>query len=289
MTTDIDVNGDAPGLIHRLRRVFGQRNGDAAVSGDPVEIARTNLLQRIESFDGLRVEDVMVPRADIVAIEVNTPLVEAAAIFAEAAHSRLPLYRETLDDPMGMVHLKDLVTPLVAKLSDDAPETDEPTPVLERLRRELLYVPPSAPVSDLLLRMQTTRIHMALVIDEYGGTDGLVTIEDLIEEIVGDIEDEHDEEAPQLVRRPSGVFIADARLEIETFESASGAQLAEPDWADVDTLGGLVFSLVGRVPARGEIIRHPNGWEFEVDDADARRIKRLKIRPTPEADAPQPA
>ena len=184
-------------------------------------------------------------------------------------HSRLPIYNETLDDPVGMVHIKDAYA--------FKPDTSD-VPPLARLRRDVLFAPPSMPALDLLLRMQTTRTHMAIVVDEYGGTDGLVTIEDLVEEIVGEIEDEHDGfDMPQLVERRKGVIDAHARLPIEMLEEFLAVDLIQGE-EDVDTLGGLVFALAGRVPQRGEIIVHQSGLEFEVRDADARRIKQLRVR-----------
>jgi CBS domain containing-hemolysin-like protein len=233
------------------------------------------MLVNLLSFGELRVDDVMVPRADIVAVEIGTPLSELAAIFRDAQHSRLPIYRETLDDPVGMVHIKDVLALLVPAAGE--PQAGEN--VLQRLRRDTLFVPPSMRVMDLLIKMQKSRIHMALVIDEYGGTDGLVTIEDLIEEIVGDIEDEHDvEETALIAARPDGGFDVNGRIPIEDLEQVLGHSLALPGQEEeIDTLGGLVFSLVGRVPLRGELISHPGGFEFEILDADPRRVKKVRV------------
>ncbi len=241
----------------------------------PLSEGERKMLINLLSFGELRVDDVMVPRADIVAVEVATPLPELAAIFRDAQHSRLPIYRETLDDPIGMVHIKDVLALLV-------PATPAPQPVenvLQRLRRDTLFVPPSMRVMDLLIKMQKSRIHMALVIDEYGGTDGLVTIEDLIEEIVGEIEDEHDvEETALIAPRADGGFDVNARIPIEDLEQVLGRSLALPEHVeDHETLGGLVFSLVGRVPQRGELISHPSGFEFEILDADPRRVKKVRV------------
>lgn len=235
------------------------------------------MLLRLLRFGTLRVDDVMVPRADIVGVEIGAPLGELVGIFRDAQHSRLPLYRETLDDPVGMVHIKDALALLAP--ADGKPVAGDN--ILSRIRREVLFVPPSMRVVDLLIKMQKTRIHMALVIDEYGGTDGLVTIEDLVEEIVGDIEDEHDvEETPLLVTRPDNGFDASGRLAIEDLEKALGMTLlSETREEDIDTLGGLLFSLVGRVPQRGEIITHPKGAEFEILDADPRRVKKVRVHP----------
>lgn len=234
-----------------------------------------------ELFDQLQVADVMVPRADIFGIEVNTPLGEVISIFADAAHSRLPIYRDNLDDPVGIAHIKDVMArlaPLVAQGEDGWAEMR----VLQDIHRPVIFAPPSMRAIDLLLRMQARRMHLALVVDEYGGTDGLVTLEDLLEPIVGDIEDEHDTTStPGIQPKGSGVWLADARAGIEALAEIAGHPVLEDeDEDDVDTLGGLVFMLAGRVPERGEVIRHPAGFEFEVLDADPRRIKRLRIRRT---------
>ncbi len=246
-----------------------------------------NLLQ----FRSLRVDDVMVPRADIVAVDVEISFDALMGVFKKAGHSRLPIYRETLDDPMGMIHLKDVIACFVASAPEPSDAGGEPMPVLtcadaapslQRLRRDVLFVPPSMPAVDLLLQMQAQRVHMALVIDEYGGTDGLVTIEDLVEMIVGDIEDEHDHEAAsQFELLDGGVYAVDARMEIEDFEATSGLdlRLEGGEEEEVDTLGGLVFTLAGRVPRRGEIINHPGGFDIEILEADPRRIRRLKVTP----------
>ncbi len=237
------------------------------------------MLSNLLKFGELRVGDVMVPRADIVAVEEHTSPKDLIAFLREAQHSRLPIYRETLDDPIGLVHVKDLLA-----LVEFAPDGSVrwPEVPLAQLKRDLLFVPPSMPALDLLLKMQTTHKHLALVIDEYGGTDGLVTIEDLVEEIVGDIGDEHDvDEGPRLKELPDGSYEADARLDLDDFNEKTGLELRPGgDDDDIDTLGGLVVSLIGRVPQRGEIIPHASGVEFEVLEADPRRIKRLKLRRT---------
>jgi CBS domain containing-hemolysin-like protein len=233
-----------------------------------------------DALDRLRVEDVMVPRADIVGVEVSTPLGELAEVFAKAAHSRLPVYRETLDDPVGIVHIKDLIAQLAPGKNGDRPPGWADQPILSEISRPLLFAPPSMRAADLLRRMQGRRMHLALVVDEYGGTDGLVTLEDLIEPIVGDIEDEHDDEDVVTIRaRGAGVWDVEARASIDDFERAAGEEIATPDEDDdVDSLGGLVFTITGRIPERGEVIRHPSGYEFEVIEADARRIKRMRVR-----------
>ena len=286
-------DGPAPGLLSRVFGIFGKpenSNGELAEAidgGDSAAMrslprARREMIERVIAFDEKRVDDVMAPRADIVAVDIDTPLEEVVKIFAEAGHSRLPLYRNDLDNPQGMVHIKDVVELLAAP---EKTKTGE-GPVLQRIRRQVLYVPPSMRITDLLLRMQASRIHMALVIDEYGGTDGLLTIEDLVEEIVGDINDEHDDEdAPTIAPRPGGGWDADARVELADFTEATGLTLEVYDEEEVDTVGGLVVSLAGRVPQRGEVLSHPAGYDFEVTEADARKIRKIRIRPRPAIDA----
>lgn len=282
------------------------------------------MLLRILRFGALRVVDVMVPRADIIAVDENEPVHELLRTLDAAGVSRVPLFRETLDDPRGMVHVKDLMRWLMAgalgrpategnqaplnarpgaadrSAAQAAAETQRQTPDLGRvdlgkpiastkLRRPVLFVPPSMPAANLLIRMQSSHIHMALVVDEYGGTDGLVTIEDLVEQIVGEIEDEHDEAEDAHIAPDAKIgLVTAARTPVKELEDHLGIKLLTPEEAeDIDTLGGLVFSIVGRVPARGELIRHSSGTEFEVLDADPRRIKKLRVHP-PKA-APEPA
>jgi hemolysin (HlyC) family protein len=237
-----------------------------------------DLVDQAEAFQELRVGDVMTPRADVIALDVATPLDEIVRRFTDSEHTRIPIYRETLDDPVGVAHLKD-----VMKLI--APEPDRPPPdwreqALPRIRREVLYVPASMRAADLLLKMQSSRLHMALVIDEFGGTDGLVTLEDLLEAVVGEIEDEHDEHvAAAIVERPGGLIEADARAPLEDLESLLRQNLSLADLEEeIDTVAGLVSTIAGRVPQRGEVIHHPAGYDFEVLDADPRRLKRLRIR-----------
>jgi len=261
-------NGDA-NLRETLEELIEDSEGDAA-SKVPINAEERLMLMNILELGELRVDDVMVPRADIVALESGTSLSDMVALFHTALHSRMPVYRKALDDVLGMVHIKDLLS--FWDRRDDFK--------LRSIIREVLFVPPAMPVLDLLLKMRATRIHMAVVVDEYGGTDGLVTIEDLVEEIVGEIEDEHDEiEGPLIVTRADGALDADARAPIDEFESQVGVDLL-PDERDedVDTLGGFVFSLLGRVPQRGEVVSHSAGLEFEILDADPRRIKRLRVR-----------
>lgn len=270
------------------------------------------MLIRLLRFGASRVDDIMVPRADIIAVEESESIGEVVRLFEEAGISRIPIYHETLDDPRGMVHIKDLFRwisaeaagrPLVeprlkgearaqavqkaaegtemAERKHSLAEVDLKRPIsATRIRRQVLYVPPSMPAMSLLIRMQTSRVHMALVVDEYGGTDGLVTIEDLVEQIVGDIEDEHDPaEADHIVQDAKLGTIASGRTPVSDLEELIGVRLLSEDEAeDIDTLAGLVFHIVGRVPTRGEIIKHPSGIEFEILEADPRRVKRLKIR-----------
>ncbi len=277
--------------------------------------AEKSMLERLLRFGASRVDDIMVPRADIIALDENEPLSELLKTFDEAGNSRIPLFRETLDDPRGMIHIKDLFhwlmteadakfaapaggeagessgTGLLTKLDLSAVDLTRPI-TTAKIRRQVLYVPPSMPAADLLIRMQATRIHMALVVDEYGGTDGLVTIEDLVEQIVGDIEDEHDDaEETNIASDPKQGLIASGRTPVSELEDHLKQKLlSEGEEAEIDTLGGLVFSLLGRVPARGELIRHASGVEFEVLDADPRRVKKLKIHlPRQTVTKPSPA
>lgn len=238
----------------------------------PVDPTERLLLENTLKLRTLSVDDVSVPRADIAAVECETPLRDVIAQMGETHHSRLPVYRKDLDDVLGCVHVKD-VLPFAAAANP---------PPLTEIMRPVLFVAPSMRVLDLLLRMRLSRTHMALVVDEYGGIDGLVTIEDLVEEIVGEIEDEHEiVEGPRLVNRPDGTIVADARTLLEEFEERVGSVLTEDEREDIDTLGGLVVTLIGRVPSRGELVTHSSGLEFEVLDGDPRRLKRLRVRNLP--------
>ena len=262
------------GLRESLQDMLGEHPGHPRAFADE----ERDMLMNIVGFHESRANDVMVPRADIVAVEENCTLEGLLCAFRKGGHSRIPVYRETLDDPLGMVHIKDVLRFLApVALGEDKPF------LLKRMLRDVLFVPHSMPAPDLLVRMQATRVHLALVIDEYGGTDGLVSIEDLVEEIVGDIEDEHDSGgAPLLVRLPGGGIQASARAPIADLAEMTGLHLLpEEEEEEVDTLGGLVVFLAGRVPQRGELITHPAGLEFEIQEADPRRIKRLHIRNAP--------
>jgi hemolysin (HlyC) family protein len=235
------------------------------------------MLMNLAKMRELSVADVMVPRADIVAVDVTTSFADVVKLFGEAEHSRLPLYRKNLDGVIGIVHIKDVFK------AQSTLSPDQPAPKIEALRRDILFVPPSMPVVDLLIKMRATRIHMAMVVDEYGGIDGLATIEDLVEQFVGDIEDEHDVVEPEPLRLVAdGVIDADARGSVEALQEMIGQKLlVEERDEDIETIGGLVVSIAGRVPQRGEVIAHANGTEFEVIDADPRRLKKLKVRFTP--------
>jgi CBS domain containing-hemolysin-like protein len=285
------------GLVHRLSRWLarGKQSSAAAVeealrdrqaNGD-LEIAQKDLILRAASFDRLKVADVMRARAEIVAVEASATLGEAARVFSESQHSRLPLYGETLDDPQGFVHVRDVLALLAP---DEAGQTSAQFSdrLLTKIRRDILFVPQSMTLATLFLKMQSSRIHLALVIDEYGGTDGLVSMEDLVEQIVGAIEDEHDVD-PSLVLERSGSFEADGRAPIDQLEAKLGASLALPDHEDeFDTAAGLAVALAGRLPQRGEILRHPAGFDVEIVDADPRRVKRVRMRRASETAAKPP-
>lgn len=281
--------------------------------------AERTMLQNILALKERRIGDLMVPRADIVAVQRDIGLGELLKVFAGAGHSRLVVYNDTLDDPTGMVHIRDIVAylteravipsdknaarphPLPANIDPMAVDLSE-TLSSTKIVRHLLYVPASMPAIDLLVKMQTTRTHLALVIDEYGGTDGLVSMEDIVEQIVGEIEDEHDDEPASIVPQADGSFVANARASLEEAREIIGPDftVGEEVEEDVDTLGGLMVTIAGRVPVRGEILQGPDSYEIEVLDADPRRVKRLRIyhrprrelrrrRPGEDAAVPQPA
>ena len=260
----------SPNWCRRRRRRAGPRQ---APELDRQERA---LIANVLRLRGMTADDVMMPRADIVAMPVDLTLDQAMELIRREGHSRMPVFREQLDDIVGMVHIKDVFA-YVGKPEEFS---------LEAILRKPLLVAPQIPVLDLLLQMRQARMHLALVVDEYGGIDGLLTIEDLVETITGDISDEHDEtELPMVTERADGTLDIDARLPVEDFEARIGPVLTDEERdADIDTVGGLVFTLAGRVPARGEVIGHPSGMEFRVLDADARRIRRLRamLPPQPE-------
>ncbi|MBI1620913.1 hemolysin family protein [Aquamicrobium zhengzhouense] len=306
-STPAGRSGARPTIIDRLFARFRQRNGsnlredladalsedateDTGSTFSPAERAMLNNILRLRE---LRVEDVMVPRADIEAIDLSTKLSDLLTLFEESGRSRMPVYHENLDDPRGMVHIRDVVGHItrtakqkrgrtrkngsngVLDLSSiDLSQTVEDANII----RPVLFVPPSMLASDLMARMQAERIQMALVIDEYGGTDGLVSLEDVVEMVVGDIEDEHDDDEPMIVRASEGVFLVDAKAEIEEVSEVIGDAFAAGEHAeDVDTIGGMIFNTLGRVPIRGEVVQAIPGFEFHVLDADPRRVKRVRI------------
>lgn len=253
---------------------FARLFSSARPDDDPPETSNgTPLGGDVRNLINLRVEDVAVPRADITAVSVDTDLDGVVAVFKESGYSRLPVFQDNLDNPLGFIHLKDLA--LKYGFNGSRAKFD-----MKRMMRPLIYAPPSMTIGVLLQKMQADRVHMALVIDEYGGVDGLLTIEDLIETVVGEIVDEHDtQEGALFFEERPGVFMAQARADLAEFEAALGMGPLAPDRDDeeIDTLGGLVFMLLGRVPAKGEIVPHPSGVEFHVVDADPRRIKRLRV------------
>ena len=267
------------GLLDLFRGIPSQRRDSLpALVEDPdspemtEESHQRTLIANILEIRDQPVSDLMVPRADIVAVDADTTADALLQILASHQHSRLPVYRETLDDVIGIIHIKDVLAAIAAGRDYALPD----------IVRQVSIVAPSMRVLDLLLEMRKTRQQMALVVDEFGGIDGLITIEDLVEGIVGEITDEHDRVVPaELTERPDGSLLADARVPIEVFEERVGQVLEQEERDEVDTLGGLVFSLAGRVPSRGELLIHPSGLEFEIVDADPRRIKRIRVRNPP--------
>jgi len=282
------------GLVQKLTRIFSREKlGSAAAveealrareeSGEAIEGAHKDLILRAARFDTLKVADVMRARAEIVAVEANASLGDAARVFSESQHSRLPLYSENLDDPQGFIHVRDVLAQL-APNEEGISKAKFEDRTLSRIRRDILFVPQSMTLATLFLKMQSSRIHLALVVDEYGGTDGLVSMEDLVEQIVGAIEDEHDVDAALVLERPAGAFEADGRAPIDELEAKLGASLALPEHEDeFDTAAGLAVALAGRLPQRGEILHHPAGFDVEIIDADPRRVKRVRIKRTPDA------
>ena len=302
------ADAETDGFFARLARaLFGWKNGptradievvlEAAGPGEAgVSPEERTMIRNILALRGRRIEDVMVPRGDIVAVQQDITIGELVKVFEKAAHSRLVAYNDTLDDPIGMVHIRDLIAFMTAKATVDPDKPsrrkkqraagldlgviDLSMPLSSaRIMREMLFVPPSMPALDLLEKMQATRIHLALVVDEYGGTDGLVSMEDIVEQIVGDIADEHDEdELPAVVGQLDGSFVADARASLGDVTAAVGVAFDVGDAAEeVDTLAGYLMTQVGRLPLRGEVVPGPAGFEIEVLDADPRRIKKVRI------------
>lgn len=309
MVIDTPIVDEAPEPFAWFWRLLGHKNGSGpsvregladALARDTTDsegftAEEKAMLARVLRLKDIRVEDLMVPRTDIEAVEVDTTLAEMLLIFEAEGHSRLPVYDETLDDPQGMVHIRDVVAymtkasrlsrSVAAKRKTKLPANLDLKRVALgktigslKLVRPVLFVPPSMMAMDLMARMQASRTQMALVIDEYGGTDGLVSLEDIMEEIVGEIEDEHDDEEEEMILdRGDGTFVCSAKAELEDVEAATGKAFNAGEIAeDVDTIGGLIVALVGRVPARGEVI-NSLGFEFRVMDADPRRIKTVAM------------
>ena len=234
-------------------------------------IEEKEMLTNIIGFGKSRVEDSMVPRADIISADINTPAEEIIKLFSECNHSRIAIYRENLDDPVGMLHIKDFVGALSEKNIEEI--------TIEPLVKDLLFVPPSMKSRELLLKMQVSRVHMALVVDEYGGTDGLLTIENLIEEIVGEIEDEHSDAEVHKINIYENFIDIPARATIQEVEEILGFELLSDDIdEEIDTIGGLVFLLAGRIPQRGELITHPKDFEIEIREVDQRKIINVRFR-----------
>ncbi len=260
-------------LREALEELFDEIEEGEEENADAVSHEK-NLLSNIIELRDQTVDDVMIPRGDIAAIELDASQEDILALLAEKQFSRIPVYHATLDNIIGAVHIKDIVSQLASKKPID----------ITTIIRDLPIVSPSMPVLDLLLYMRQAKRHMAMVIDEFGGTDGLVTINDVLTSIVGDVEDEFDSENPEMIQKADGTVLADARLEIEDFEEKFGALLNEEERDEIDTLGGLVFSIAGRVPARGEVIHHKeSGLVFEILEADPRKVTRLKIKNLPKA------
>jgi CBS domain containing-hemolysin-like protein len=302
------ADGKSDGFFARLvRTLLGWRTGptradievvlEAAGPGEAgVSPEERTMIKNILALRGRRIEDVMVPRGDIVAVQQDISLGDLLRVFEKAAHSRLVVYNDSLDDPVGMVHIRDLIA-FMSVHATVSPEKSarrkKPRPAgldlgainlamqlsATKIMRQMLFAPPSMPALDLLEKMQATRIHLALVVDEYGGTDGIVSMEDIVEQIVGEIADEHDEvETPTVVKQPDGSFIADARTSLEDVIAAVGVEFNVGDATEeVDTIGGYLMSQVGRLPLRGELVPGPNGFEIEVLDSDPRRIKKVRI------------
>jgi CBS domain containing-hemolysin-like protein len=308
-----DASGSESGQenwLDRLRNAIGLKgaasareelaeaiaNEDVAAGFTPEErVMLSNILHLRE----VRVDDIMVPRADIEAVDIGVSLAGLFARFRASGHSRMPVFRDSLDDPVGLVHIKDLMIHIATAAAVPGEAGDAVPAVFDLhavdltrslgdsgLVRNILFVPPSMPVAVLLPTMQASRMQMALVIDEYGGTDGLVSLEDAVEEIVGDIEDETDEDTgPMIVPDGKGGFFANARAELDELASVIGENIAVGDTGeDIDTIGGLIFGITGRIPVRGELVSTPSGYEFEILDADPRRIKRVRITRRPPAE-----
>jgi CBS domain containing-hemolysin-like protein len=266
-------------LREQLARLIGGQalaQQMAIVTPDATDASPSAIRLRLTEFETASVRDVMTSRVDIAAIDIEATLGDVLNLFVAEAHSRMPVYRDSLDDPLGFVHIKDVVGELVR--GGWTPELLASRP-LGKLLRDIMYVPESMRLPDLLVQMQSTRTHIAIVIDEYGGAAGMVCLEDLVEQIVGDIEDEHDEAAPRILRRGRNTWDVDGLAEIVAVERATGLSLQVEAFEDnVDTMGGLVSALAGRLPQQGDVIDHPNGRVLEVTGADPRRVTRVRIR-----------
>ena len=275
-----EKSGEAETVRDVIEELIEERNEESPPVGGPaIDPNERLLLANVLKMRAVMAADIMVPRPDIVAVEAQTPMLEVMALLMKERHSRLPVYRETLDDVIGMVHIKDVAV-MVAERG--VVREGGPQPRLSEIVRTILFVSPAVRVLDLLLEMRLKRTHMALVVDEYGGIDGLLTIEDVVEQIVGDIEDEHDnEEAPPIVERTDGTVVADARVTLGEFEERFPSVFSAEEHDTTDTLGGLVIRLAGHVPGRGELVKHPSGMEFEVIDGDPRRVRQLRVRGIP--------
>ncbi len=267
-----------PSLRESLEEAIDEHSDDGAARDDlsPVERA---MLKNMLHFGEREAGDIGVPRSDMVVFDIADGFPALVALFKEAGHSRVPVYRGDRDHLIGMAHIKDIYAHIAETFDDSVSSKRFENLPVEPLLRPVLFVPASMRIVDLLARMRAGRTHMAMIVDEYGGTDGLVTIEDLVEEIVGDIEDEHDEDGAALLQSINDrLWEADARLPLEDLEAELHTSFADDEIGDeVDTLGGMVFMLAGRVPALGEIIDHPSGWRFEVIDGDPRMVKRLRL------------
>jgi CBS domain containing-hemolysin-like protein len=305
----IEADDKGPGLMERLRRLIKpetpeqetvrevieelieDRIEESAGSDAPViDPNERLLLANVLKLRDMTALDIMIPRADIVAVDAETPFHDVLKLLAADGHTRYPVYRGRLDDVIGMIHMKDLALVVAEQggaVAYEGAEDAAPLPKLADLLRKVLFVSPAVRVLDLLLEMRLKRTHMALVVDEFGGIDGLLTIEDVVEQIVGEIEDEHDADAPlEFVQGADGIVTADARVSLDDFENRFGEIFSADERDETDTLGGLVIRVAGRVPGRKELIKHPSGLEFEVIDGDPRRVRRLRIRNVP---SPPPA
>lgn len=267
-------------LVKSLRQFFPRTEMDeqdliTTQKEQHINQAHKTLIDNVRDVRQLTAEDVMVPRVDIVALPVTATQDDLMALYRESPHTRLPIYQDTLDDIIGFVHIKDVLAAVASSQ----------TFTLQNIMRDVMIVSPALPVLDLLVEMQQSKRQLAVVVDEYGGIDGLVAMNDIIEAIVGEIRDEHiDHRAPRLLERADGTVLADARVYIDDFEERFGAILSEEERAEIDTLGGLVMSLAGHLPTRGELLIHPSGWQFEITDADPRRVKRMRLRRPTDAD-----